>query len=396
MLAHRLVPERWADDVADVADSLVALHSTIPATTYLSVWARMRRFAVGDLENALYADRSLIRHLVMRRTVFVMDREVLADAVGAVGARVAASERTAMLRDLRRSDDFTDPDVWIDAAVAAIHDELGHAEPLGSTELRQRLPQLAGSVQHGAGRSWGGVSHMGPRVLNMMCAAGEIVRGPGDERPGAWMRSRLRWTLMDRWLGEPLNAPDIPIAHRAMVGRWLAAFGPGTETDIVWWLGSTKTRVRAALADLGAVACDLDDGSTGYLLPDDPALDSGADLSARDPAPEPRAVLLPELDPTTMGHKDRGFYLGDHGAALFDRTGNGGPTAWWDGRIVGGWYQLDDATVAVHPLEWLPANARKALNERADELTAWLDGARPQPRFASPFLPDVERHPRQR
>ena len=57
-------------------------------------------------------------------------------------------------------------------------------------------------------------------------------------------------------------------------------------------------------------------------------------------------ALLPVLDPTVMGWKERGFYLGPHGPALFDRNGNAGTTAWVDGRIVGCWVQ--DAEGVVH------------------------------------------------
>ena len=119
--------------------------------------------------------------------------------------------------------------------------------------------------------------------------------------------------------------------------RWLATFGPGTEDDIVWWLGATKAAVRAALADLGAVEVALDGGATGWLLPDD--------VEPADDAVEPWAALLPVLDPTVMGWKERDFYLGPHGPQLFDRNGNAGTTAWWDGRIVGCWVQDDDGVV---------------------------------------------------
>ncbi len=51
--------------------------------------------------------------------------------------------------------------------------------------------------------------------------------------------------------------------------RWLHTFGPGTTDDLVWWLGATKSVVRAALAELGAVEVSLDHGATGWLLPDD-------------------------------------------------------------------------------------------------------------------------------
>ena len=123
-----------------------------------------------------------------------------------------------------------------------------------------------------------------------------------------------------------------------LVERWLRTFGPGTEADLVWWLGATKGAVRRALGELGAVEVGLGDG-VGYLLPDD--LDDV-------PEPEPWAALLPVLDPTTMGWKQRDFYLADDDVPhLFDSNGNAGTTAWWDGRIVGCWVQDDDGVVSV-------------------------------------------------
>ena len=40
---HRLLPEARTDDLPAIADDLVALHSTDPATVHLSAMARMRR-----------------------------------------------------------------------------------------------------------------------------------------------------------------------------------------------------------------------------------------------------------------------------------------------------------------------------------------------------------------
>jgi hypothetical protein len=153
-----------------------------------------------------------------------------------------------------------------------------------------------------------------------------------------------------------------------LVRRYLGAFGPATEADVVWWLGSTKTAVRRALPDVEAVAVDLEDGGTAYLLADD--LDE-------EPAVEPWAALLPTLDPTTMGWKVRGFYL-DPAAVpyLFDSAGNAGPTAWWDGRIVGSWVQEESARVQVIPRGSLPRAAQRGLQHEADRLTDWFSGER--------------------
>ena len=89
---------------------------------------------------------------------------------------------------------------------------------------------------------------------------------------------------------------------------------------------------------------------------------------------EPWAALLPVLDPTVMGWKQRDWYLGEHGPQLFDRNGNAGTTAWWDGRIVGCWVQDDAGVVEVRLLEKLPRAAQRALAVEADRLTGWLDG----------------------
>ena len=161
-----------------------------------------------------------------------------------------------------------------------------------------------------------------------------------------------------------------------LVEQWLRVFGPGTGADIKWWLGSTATAVRRALADLDAVEVGLE-GKTGYLL--------RKDLDVTDPV-EPWGALLPPLDPTTMGWFERDWYLGPYKALLFDTSGNAGPTAWWDGRIVGGWRQTDSGEVVPQMLENFGSEGRRALDHEAARLTDWLGGKRVLPRFPSPLF----------
>ena len=198
-----------------------------------------------------------------------------------------------------------------------------------SSELRDEIPSLEGSIAYGEGKSWGGRLPVGPRVLTTLSAAGRIVRASND---GGWTSSRPRWASMKSWLGEEIAPHPEAEGVAKLVERWLRVFGPGTAADIKWWLGSTVAAVRRALADLHAVEVELD-GQAGYLLRDD--------LEATDPV-EPWPALLPPLDPTTMGWFERDWYLGAYKAQLFDTSGNAGPTVWWDGRIVGGWRQSDD------------------------------------------------------
>jgi hypothetical protein len=373
---HALAPQQRAADVLAATDALVVLHGTDPATVYLSAWARVDDLAVADVDKALYVDRSLVRHLCMRRTLFVMRPALFGTVTAAAGRRVADQERRRLAKDVEKAGLVEDGDAWLSDACAAALDALDRLGDATSTELRAELPLLEGSISYGEGKSWGGQFPIGPRVLTCLSAGGEVVRAANR---GGWNVSRPTWARTPAWLGELPPEPPEREARAELVRRWLHAFGPATVTDVKWWLGSTLTAVRAALADVGAVEVDLH-GAPGVALPDD-----------IDPVPEaePWGVLLPALDPTTMGWFERDWYLGPHKPEIFDSTGNGGPTAWWEGRIVGGWGQTDDGEVVLQLLEDVGAEAEAVLAQEAARLTDWLDGVRVSPRFPSPLFRSV-------
>src|SRR5262245_476098 len=60
------------DDVVAVAGDIVAFHATDPASVYMSAWARMDGVTPDEITRALYDERTLVRMLGMRRTMFVL------------------------------------------------------------------------------------------------------------------------------------------------------------------------------------------------------------------------------------------------------------------------------------------------------------------------------------
>ncbi|MBJ7455116.1 MAG: AlkZ family DNA glycosylase [Thermoleophilia bacterium] len=368
---HALAPGHRVGTVEAAVAAMTCLHATEPASVHLSAHARSGATR-DDVLRTLHRDRTVVLQLAMRRTVFAFPRDLLPAVRGSAAARVAAQLSARLAKEVEAAGLAGDGAAWVAGLCAAVHERL-RTGPATTQQLREAIPELALRLEAAPGKTYGGRFPIAPRVLSVLAAGGGVLRG--DPAAG-WKVSRPFWTTTEDWLGTEPARLTAREGYAEIVRRWLWSFGPGTEADLVWWLGATKGAVRDALDDVGAAEVRLDDASVAWLHPDD-----------TDPLPaaEPWAALLPALDPTTMGWRGRGFYLGTLGPHLFDVNGNGGPSAWWDGRIVGGWTQRPDGRVVVVPAAPLPRAARKALASEADRLTAWLDGEIVRSLYQSPL-----------
>ncbi|MGE5690668.1 MAG: winged helix DNA-binding domain-containing protein [Pseudomonadota bacterium] len=369
---HRLAPADRAASALEAARSVVALHSTDPVTVYLSVRARTSGALPADVDGALYDDRLLVRVLAMRRTLWVVPHDLLPAVLAGSTRAVAARERRRLEGFVRDSGISTRPAAWLGRAERAA---LAAVEARGeafTTDVTRDVPMLATKLRLGVGTRFETTQSAAARVLPQLAMDGKLLRG----RPrGSWSNGQYRWVPAARWLGDAIEQVDPAAAQAELLRRWLGAFGPGTETDLRWWTGWTAREVRAALAAVPHETVELD-GGTGVVL--------AGDAEPVEP-PRPWAALLPILDPTTMGWKERGWYLGPHAETLFDANGNAGPTVWWDGRVVGGWAQRRDGEIAYGVLEDVGADALAAIDAEAERLAEWLGEVRFSPGFLPPF-----------
>jgi len=368
---HRLAADAKASDPLEVARDLVALHATDPSSVYLGTWARMNGGDVAAVESALYERRVLIRLLGMRRTVFVTPLETAPVILAACSRAVAARERRKLVSGLTESGVADDPEPWLkDVEDAALRALTARGEATAA-ELAADDPRLQAQIVLSRGKAYEGRAGVASRVLFLLAADGRAVRG----RPlGSWSSSQYRWAPLETWCQGGLPEWPAGEAQVELARRWLAAFGPATAEDLRWWAGWSAGQVKRALARLGPAEVDLD-GAAGLMLPDD--LDPV-------PPPEPWAALLPPLDTTPMGWSRRDWFLGPHGPRLFDRTGNVGPTVWWDGRVIGGWASRPGGEIAVRFLEDAGADAVAAVEAAAGQLAARLGPVRVTARGRGP------------
>jgi Winged helix DNA-binding domain len=368
---HRLAGWARAGSAAEVAQSLIALHGTDPASVYLATWARTDAVGPAAIESALYEEQALVRMLGMRRTMFVVPARFAPTIQAACTDEIASRLRRQLVQHLDQAGIAADPAAWLkEVGEAAVRALTARGAATGA-ELAQDEPRLRTQLVYAEGRSYGGPASITSRVLMLLSAEGRILRG----RPrGGWTSSQYLWSPAG---AGPTGGggPSAPAARAELACRWLRTFGPAPVSDLQWWTGWTAGQVTAALGHLRITEVDLDGGS-GIVLAGD---------EAAEPAGDPWAALLPALDPTAMGWRERGWFLGEHGPALFDRSGNIGPTVWWDGRIIGGWAQRRDGEIVFRLLEDAGSDAAAAVTAEAERLHSWLGTVRITPRFRTPL-----------
>jgi hypothetical protein len=371
-LRHHLAPSALARDAVQAARDMVALHGTDPASVFLAAWARTAAVDAGGLDRALYEERSLLRILGMRRTMFVVPAELAPVVQAACTRAIASQERRKLVQIFDQAGVAENSASWLEEVEEATLRALAARGQATGAELSADEPRLRQQILLSAGKRYEALVNVTTRVLFLLAADGRIIRG----RPrGSWISSQYAWSPIESWLEGGLADLDTEAARTELVRRWLGAFGPGTAADIRWWTGWTAAELRRALANVATAEVGLE-GETGLVLAED--LDPL-------PVPDPWAALLPALDPTVMGWAGRSWFLGMHGPALFDRSGNPGPTVWWEGRIVGGWAQRKDGEIAFRLLEDVGTDALRAIEEVAEELRGWLGKLRVTPRFRTPL-----------
>lgn len=362
-----------AADAVEAARDLVVLHATDPATVYLSVLARCADATLDSIRRQLYDDRALVRMMGMRRTLFVVPQELVPVVHHAASVDVAATMRRRLLTQLASLP--TDPEVtgdlasWVEDVERGVERAIAARGSAVAAVLAEDEPRLRTAFLPTTQKGYDVRRTINSQVLTMMATQGRLVR---TAPRGSWLSRQHTWEPADLWW--PGGIAETPDARARLVTAYLARFGPATVTDVQWWTGWGLGVTRRALAEVETVDVD-----TGLVLESDV-----------DPVPEPDpcAALLPALDATPMGWKERDWFLPEDPGlrgVLYDRNGNIGPTLWWGGEVVGGWSITPDGTVATRILVDRGDEAGRALAAAAQVLQARLGGAAVVPSFPTPL-----------
>jgi hypothetical protein len=269
-----------AERLVQVVGELGGVHAQVQASAELQLAARVDGIAQGDIREALWERRSLVKAWTLRGTLHLHPAGELAlwHAARRAVNRASADEG---LEEWRDPGGVLHPALGpeeVKAVRAAVWDVLD-----GRCLLRE---EIADEV----------TKRIGPAARQRLLSGfafflGELCQGPPQ---GA----KVTFVRPDQWV-DGWQDVDEDGALREVCRRYLRTYGPSGPVEFQEWFRGRAFRpadARAVFDSLGDELEEIDvEGHRAHVLTGD----------TRFPAPEPGLRLLPEYDVYVMGFRER-------------------------------------------------------------------------------------------
>jgi len=318
---------------------------------FLSIAARRKSAHLGDLDEALLNDRSLVRATAFRTSLLLMSS---ADYPIYFRALLPLLKSVGM--DKLSSFDISEAHL---SRYARVLEEMNFELPQTHDQLMTILfPNASKRPCQDAERL----------VVRKLCDLGVLIRAATK----GWKGNDFTYALTKNWLTEiQLGAENPEAARTETIRRYLRAYGPATPEDIGWWTGLPLIQVQRSILHLRREAVRIPvEGYKDDLI----GLRETVDLM-RSPTPTPDTIqFLPPWDPYTFGWVQRRRVIDKEWMPwVFDVVGNSAATIVESGKVIGVWQFRDSAVNILELHVFAPyISKRKEIFRRAEEFAVLL------------------------
>jgi hypothetical protein len=359
--ARRMARHALAEPAADlrpdaIAGVLCGAHAQLLGAAELSIGRRITGATRADVRRALWEERTLVKTFGPRGTIHLLPAADLPMWTGALSALPPITRHPEPVR-------FSPGQA--EEVMAAIGDSLADTE-LTVDELTESLEARTGpwaveQTMEAFGAKW-------PRWRQLTGAAahrGMLCFGPDRGR-------NVTYTNPRRWL-PGFRPADGDAALRALLARYLYAYGPATPANFAQWLAMPVRRATELFGVLGEELEQVEpDGTPAWTLAGD---------TATPPEPYRGIRLLPYFDAYVVAGQPRNqLYPGAAAVRALTPAGQAGnyPVLLVDGVVGGVWHQRRSGrtiAITVEPLQQLTAPQRRQLDEEASLVGAVMEAA---------------------
>lgn len=287
---------------------------------FLSLVARRPSIQLGDLDEALLNDRTLLRASAFRGSLFLINSQdypiyfrTFSQGLFQRGLQKLADDKITKSHLLH----FTD---LLEAADSSL--------PLSITNLIDIMFP---------GRRERPNNEVSQRIVQKLCDMGVLIRAHAK----GWKGNDFSYALFKKWVPEISIKPDNPeTARTETIRKYLRAYGPASMEDISWWTGLPLLQCQRSVAHLRREALRF---HVDTYRDDMIGLKETVELLRKKSCSEEEIQLLPPWDPYTLGWRCR-KRVGDKEILpfIYDANGNATSVIVDSGKVIGVWQFRDN------------------------------------------------------
>jgi hypothetical protein len=347
-LARHFLGKKKSADLVAVSRAICGVQAQVMGSAELALRARIPKLDRAEIRSALWEERSLAKTSLMRQTIHLIP----ADEFGIYIAALRKSRLEAVLRIMARFGIGAKDIDWLNEAIVGALQNGPRTQP----QLREVIcPRANKNLKAWMDKVWS--------MLRTAVAEGFICYGPSEDQ-------EITFICADRWLPSRQKIDEAE-AQRALLRRYLGAYGPATLQDFSHWSGIPMRDAQGVwesiLDETAEVAVE---GQKLSILRSDHAA-----LAQAEPF-DGALHLLPGFDCYLLAHSKKDHIVDDrYYKRVYRNQGWISATVILDGRVIGTWTHSRGSSalkIDVVLFSRQPKAVRREIERKAENLSQFL------------------------